>query len=69
MTEVETSGIQDIAVSKYFTKKAFDKSSSFINLFESTSELENFQNLILSMLQKGICTSLQRTGQGMNWLT
>jgi hypothetical protein len=25
------SGIEDIAVSKYYTKKAFDKSSSFIN--------------------------------------
>ena len=31
-TEVETSGIEDIAVSKYSTKKAFDKSSSFINI-------------------------------------
>jgi hypothetical protein len=28
------SGIEDIAVSKYCTKKAFDKSSSFINPFE-----------------------------------
>jgi hypothetical protein len=33
-TEVEMSGIEDIAVSKYCTKKAFDKSSSFINPFE-----------------------------------
>ena len=52
MTEVETSGIEDIAVSKYSTKKAFDKSSSFINPFESTSELENFQNLILKYASK-----------------
>jgi hypothetical protein len=28
------SGIEDLAVSKYSTKKAFDKSSSFINQFE-----------------------------------
>jgi hypothetical protein len=28
------SGIEDIAVSKYSTKKAFDKSGSFINPFE-----------------------------------
>jgi hypothetical protein len=33
-TEVEMSGIEDIAVSKYSTKKAFDKSISFINPFE-----------------------------------
>ena len=33
-TEVEMSGIEDLAVSKYSTKKAFDKSSSFINQFE-----------------------------------
>jgi hypothetical protein len=33
-TEVEMSGIEDIAVSKYSTKKAFDKSSSFCNPFE-----------------------------------
>jgi hypothetical protein len=30
-TEVEMSGIEVLAVSKYSTKKAFDKSSSFIN--------------------------------------
>jgi hypothetical protein len=29
--EVEMSGIEVLAVSKYSTKKAFDKSSSFIN--------------------------------------
>jgi hypothetical protein len=34
MTEVEMSGIEDLAVSKYSTKKAFDKSSSSINQFE-----------------------------------
>jgi hypothetical protein len=28
------SGIEDLAVSKYSTNKAFDKSSSFINQFE-----------------------------------
>jgi hypothetical protein len=33
-TEVEMSGIEDLAVSKYSAKKAFDKSSSFINQFE-----------------------------------
>ena len=33
-TEVEMSSIEDLAVSKYSTKKAFDKSSSFINQFE-----------------------------------
>jgi hypothetical protein len=33
-TEVEMLGIEDLAVSKYSTKKAFDKSSSFINQFE-----------------------------------
>jgi len=32
--EVAMSGIEDIAVSKYSTKNAFDKSSSFINPFE-----------------------------------
>ena len=34
MTEVEMSGIEDLAVSKYSTKKAFEKSSSSINQFE-----------------------------------